>query len=201
GSGLVKPLTHTGAAETQPLFSPDGASIAYVVSDAPPTWAGDYSVSIVSATGGEPRKLAETFDHKPSLVGWSPDGKRVYFQETRGTLNRLSAMPVEGGPPVDLDPGDRFSNFARMNSPRTKLGFVSQAPDRAPEAYVTSLDSFSPVQVSRVNADLPAAPLGRTEVIRWKSSEGLEVEGLLTYPVTYERGKRYPLLLNIHGGP
>src|SRR5204863_4550528 len=40
GSGLVKLLTHTGAAETQPLFSPDGASIAYVVSDTPPTWAG-----------------------------------------------------------------------------------------------------------------------------------------------------------------
>jgi dipeptidyl aminopeptidase/acylaminoacyl peptidase len=56
------------------------------------------------------------------------------------------------------------------------------------------------VQVSRVNNDLPALPLGRTEALRWKSGE-FDVEGLLTYPVGYEKGKRYPLLLVIHGGP
>jgi dipeptidyl aminopeptidase/acylaminoacyl peptidase len=44
-------------------------------------------------------------------------------------------------------------------------------------------------------------PLGRTEVIRWKSADGLEIEGLLTYPVGYAKGKRAPLLLVIHGGP
>ena len=51
------------------------------------------------------------------------------------------------------------------------------------------------------NDDLATPPLGRTEVIRWKSTDGLEIEGLLTYPVGYEKGKRYPLLLVIHGGP
>jgi dipeptidyl aminopeptidase/acylaminoacyl peptidase len=200
-AGSLKPLARTAAAETQPLFSPDGRTIAYVGSDTPPTWAGDNSVYVVPATGGEPRKLAETFDHKPALVGWSSDGKLIYFQETRGTLGRLSALPVDGGAAVDLDPGDRLSAFTRMNGPRTMLGFVSQNSDHAPEAFVTKLDSFAPAQVSRVNADLPAHPLGRTEVIRWKSSEGLEIEGLLTYPVGYERGKRVPLILNVHGGP
>jgi dipeptidyl aminopeptidase/acylaminoacyl peptidase len=49
--------------------------------------------------------------------------------------------------------------------------------------------------------DLARLPLGKTEVIRWKAKDGLEVEGLLTYPVGYEAGKKYPLILNIHGGP
>ena len=45
--------------------------------------------------------------------------------------------------------------------------------------------------VSQVNTDLPKVPLVKTEVVRWKSPDGLEVEGLLTYPVSYEKGKRY----------
>jgi dipeptidyl aminopeptidase/acylaminoacyl peptidase len=54
------------------------------------------------------------------------------------------------------------------------------------------------VQVSRVNADFPAAP--RTEAIRWKS-DGLEIEGLLTYPFGWTKGRKCPLILSIHGGP
>src|SRR2546425_7263004 len=80
-------------------------------------------------------------------------------------------------------------------------GFTAQTADHAPEVYVTRLDRFAPVQVSRANAALPHHPLGRTEVVRWKSSDGMEIEGLLTYPIGYEKGKHYPLVLVIHGGP
>ncbi len=200
-SSEVKPLAHTAAAEINPRYSSDGRWIAYVASDAPATWGEDYFMFVVPATGGQPRRLAETYDHQPDLLGWSADGKRIYFSEVRGTVTRVSALPVDGGPPVDLDPGDRVTGSGRLNASRTMLGYVAQAADRAPEAYITRLDRFAPVQISRVNADLPNYPLGRTEVIRWKSNDGLEIEGLLTYPVGYERGKRYPLLLVIHGGP
>ena len=42
---------------------------------------------------------------------------------------------------------------------------------------------------------------GKTEVIRWRSKDGMEIEGLLTYPINYREGKKVPLVLNIHGGP
>jgi dipeptidyl aminopeptidase/acylaminoacyl peptidase len=58
-----------------------------------------------------------------------------------------------------------------------------------------------PVQVSRANTALPKLDFPKTEVMRWKSKDGLEVEGLLTHPAGYETGKKYPLLLNLHGGP
>jgi dipeptidyl aminopeptidase/acylaminoacyl peptidase len=57
------------------------------------------------------------------------------------------------------------------------------------------------VRVSRANLDLPKATLGETKIISWKSKDGTEVEGLLTLPGAYEAGKKYPLILNIHGGP
>jgi dipeptidyl aminopeptidase/acylaminoacyl peptidase len=59
----------------------------------------------------------------------------------------------------------------------------------------------APVRVSRANVDQARPPLGKTEAIRWKSKDGQEVEGLLTWPANYETGKKYPLILNIHGGP
>src|SRR4029450_4551016 len=81
------------------------------------------------------------------------------------------------------------------------LGLTAQSATRRPEGYVARLPRFEAVQVTSANSSLPAHPLGRTDVLRWRSSDGLEIEGLLTYPSQYESGKRYPLILMIHGGP
>ncbi len=205
-TGDIKPVARTNAAEDSPLYSPDGRWVAYTVSDEPPTWARTSDVVVVAASGGPPRKLAETFDRLPRLgrarvVGWAADGQGILFTETRGTVTRLSVLPVRGEPPQDLDRGDVVMSGIDLNPSRTMVGFAAQSTSRPPEAYVARLNRFTPVQVSRMNADLPNYPLGRTEVIHWKASDGLEIEGLLTYPVEYEPGKRYPLLLYIHGGP
>ncbi|HXX93730.1 MAG TPA: S9 family peptidase [Planctomycetota bacterium] len=200
-TGKVTPLVHTGAAETQPLYSPDGRSVAYVASDLPPTWAGESFVRVVPATGGESRRLADTFDRRPALVGWSADGTRLYLHENRGTLVRFSALPIDGGAPIDLDPGDRLLTFGRMSATRTAVGLVAQDSDHAAEAFTATLSGFSVLQASSVNVDLPPHPLGRTELIHWTSSEGFEIEGLLTTPPGYEKGRRIPLILNVHGGP
>ncbi len=206
-SGKIEPIAQTKACEAFPFYSPDGRWIAYIVRDH--TWRRTADVVVVASAGGAPRKLAETTDRQPQIVGWSADGQLIYFSETRGVVHRFSALPVGGGPPHDLDrgdaviitPGDSANADFALNATRTVVGFVAQTSDRPPEAYLARLDRFAPVQVSRVNADLPSHPLGRTEVIHWKSSDGLEIEGLLTYPVGYVSGKRYPLLLVVHGGP
>ena len=200
-TGEIKPLAHTGASESSPVYSPDGSSIAYLAGDDPSTWGFTRDVCIVDAAGGKPRRLVHTFDRRPDLLGWSSDGRKVYVAETRGTLTRLSALPVDGGPLEDLDRGEQVISGVNLNTSRTLVGFTLQSSTRPPEAFVSRLDRFAPVQVSRANTDLPDHPLGKTEVIRWKSSDGLEIEGLLSCPVGYRDGKRYPLLLIIHGGP
>jgi dipeptidyl aminopeptidase/acylaminoacyl peptidase len=87
-----------------------------------------------------------------------------------------------------------------VNSAGTHLGFVSEAPDRPPEAWVTELSSFEPVQVSRVQSGT-RTPVGQTDVIRWNAPDGEEVEGLLTYPEGYSPDRPVPLLVIVHGGP
>ena len=201
GSAQVKTLAATGASESDPFFSPDGKRIAYLVSEDPPRWAGYRRIALVPAGGGAPKLLAETFDHQPGVLDWSADGRRIYFAETHGTFTRLGAIDVDNNKFVELNKGNEVIGAFSLNRSRTMIGFTLQASDKAPDAFVSSIDRFAPVQVSHANADLPKIPLGKTEVLRWKSSDGMEIEGLLTYPVNYQSGKRVPLLLIVHGGP
>jgi dipeptidyl aminopeptidase/acylaminoacyl peptidase len=200
-SGQIKPLASTSAAESQPAYSPDGKWIAMAISDNPPSWAFQNRIHLVPATGGTPKPLALTFDEQPGLIGWSADGKRIYFSETRGTTTAVSAVNVDTGAIADIDKGRAVYGAINLNHSRTMFGMTMQNNDAAAEAFVARADGFAPAKVSSANADLPKLPLGKMEVVRWKSSDGMEIEGILNYPVNYKAGERVPLLLVIHGGP
>ena len=200
-SGAVKTIAATNAAESGPKYSPDGKSLLFLVSDDPPRWAGYRRLAVVATGGGPVKLLAESFDAQPNVIDWSADSKKIYFGETKGTVSRIYSLDVNSSAITELNKGNEVISGPSLNRSETMIGFTFQTNDKAPEAYVSPVNVFSPVQVSRANADLPKLPLGKTEAIKWKSSDGLEIEGLLTYPVNYQAGKRVPLLLIVHGGP
>jgi dipeptidyl aminopeptidase/acylaminoacyl peptidase len=201
--GAPKALAATKAHESDPVFSRDGTTVAYVTSDEPATWAFTGWVRLVPAAGGTPRALARTFDEQPNLLGWSADGRALYVAETHGTIGRLSALPLDGSAPAPISPAEVHVTGPNVNAAGTAVGFVHQWSDKAPEPYLSSLGRFDPKQVATVQS-LPSpkeAPVGRTDAIRWKSPDGMDIEGLLTYPAGYQRGNRVPLLVVVHGGP
>ena len=201
--GDPRQLVATSANEESPLYSRDGRSIAYVTGDNPPTWALTGWVRVVPAGGGPSRELAKTFDEQANIVGWSADGQALYVTETHGTIGRLSALPVDGGAWTFVSGPDVNVGGATLNTKGTAVGFVHAWSDKAPEPYVARLQAFEAKRVAQVQT-LPStkdAPLGRTDVVKWKAPDGLEVEGLLTYPEGYERGRKVPLLVIVHGGP
>jgi dipeptidyl aminopeptidase/acylaminoacyl peptidase len=199
--GGIKTLAATPAAETQPLHSPDGKWIALAISSNPPRWAFNTTINLVPVGGGVPRPLALSFDEQPNLIGWAADGKRIYFNETRGTTTSLYSISLETGSIGDLAGGSGVYGGITLNRSRSMFGMTVQKNNEAAEAHVTRCDSFAPVKVSSANAELPSLPLGKMEVVRWKSDDGTDVEGVLNYPVDYKAGTRVPLLLVIHGGP
>lgn len=200
-TGDVWGVATSAAAEARPLFSPDGQSIAYTASDEPVTWAFTSHVYVLPAEGGEPRRIAATFDEQPNLIGWSADSQVLYFTETHGTVSRLSALPIDGGEPRAMSEGGPDVFSATLNHSRTTFGFSGQSADVPPEAFVSAVDEWSPTRVSAANADIPPHPIPRTEEVRWTAPDGLEIEGLVTYPVGYEPGQQVPLLVIAHGGP
>jgi dipeptidyl aminopeptidase/acylaminoacyl peptidase len=200
-SGNIRTLAATAAAESQPLFSRDGRTVAMTVSSIPVTWTSHDRIAIVPATGGSPTLLPESFDMRPQLLGWSADGKSVLYSEARETLSAVYAQAVSGGAASVAINAAGLTDSHSLNATGTHLGFTLQANNKASEAHVATLGGGAPRQVSRVNGDLPALPLGNSTVVKWKSDDGLEVEGILTTPVGYTAGRRVPLLLIVHGGP
>jgi dipeptidyl aminopeptidase/acylaminoacyl peptidase len=201
-SGEVRPVAATGAAELSPHYSPDGRYLAFVRTTDPAHWAGIERIVVLPRPGGgAARELPRTFDEQLSLLGWSGDSARILFIERKGVTGVIYAMPLEGPPTPVYQPDRGTLQAGRLNTTGTALGLEAESWDQAPEAYVLPLGESAPRRVSSANLDLLKPPLGETKRIAWKASDGLDIEGLLTYPVGYEPGKKYPLVLVIHGGP
>jgi dipeptidyl aminopeptidase/acylaminoacyl peptidase len=195
-----KPVLNGPAAENGPRFSPDGKWIAVSVSDVPARWAQSQRLAVVPFAGGEFRRLAPTFDGQPAMIGWSGDGRSLYFTEARGTRTALYSIEIATDSIREI--GDSAGVYAiTLNASRDTFGVVSQSSVLPPEVYVSSVEKYAPRRITSVNRELETLPMPRTEVIRWKSPDGREIEGLLTYPIGYAPGAKVPLILNVHGGP
>jgi dipeptidyl aminopeptidase/acylaminoacyl peptidase len=204
-SGVVKPLAATGAVESEAFYSPDGRWVVFKRSSNPPRWATDGRIVLLPRAGGAARELSATLDELPYIVGWDAASQNILFIEARGTKGVLYSMPLNGPPAVVFAPEQGTLSAVTLamalNAAGTHVAYSRSSPSEAPEVYAMSLAARKSVRVSRANTALPKLEFPKTEVVRWKSKDGLEVEGLLTYPGGYETGKKYPLLLNIHGGP
>ena len=199
-SGEVVSLIATGAAESQPHFSPDGEFLAYTASDDPPVWASSSGVYVRELDSGETLNLVRTPDERPSILGWSSDLFGVYVTDSAGTRSQVYQLPLRArsgplpvGAPLVLSSMD-------LNRTGTHFGFAMESSDIPPQPYIASADDFAPRPIANVQT-IPDLPIPEARVIRWTSTDGTEIEGILTYPIDYEPGARVPLLLIIHGGP
>jgi dipeptidyl aminopeptidase/acylaminoacyl peptidase len=106
--------------------------------------------------------------------------------------------------PLEGEHAQNIQFFEVSADGRAIVYFYSTA-SKLPQIYRAQLDGakiISPVQLTKLNEGLvKGRDFAKTEVIRWKGANDEEVEGILYYPVNYERGKKYPLITAIHGGP
>lgn len=203
-SGALKPIATTAGIESNPHFSPDGQWIAYESTGLQPEPIGLSDVYVVPATGGTARPLPHTPDRSANLLGWDKDGSAVFVSETYRTSGVAIRVPVaasEGTETVILSPQTGTSSSIAIDPQNNRMAFVYQTLDEAPEVFLAKADGSDSKKVSNIHETLELPELGRSEVITWKSKDGLEVEGIITYPVGYEKGKKYPVVLQIHGGP
>lgn len=197
--GERQKLLENPGPDASPRWSPDGTTIAYLSSD---TGFGQTEIRTIPAAGGSPTRTAPQFRWQPGPVTWSPDGRTMYFSSTVGTTSQLFSVPASGGTPRQLSRVEGVMSAPSLSADG-KVGAFTLSDMRNPADVhvVHGLTPFTPVRVSDHNPGVRSMALGRGEVVRWKSRDGMEIEGVVVYPVGYQPGQRYPTMAFIHGGP
>ena len=105
-------------------------------------------------------------DGQPGIAGWSADSKRIYFTEAKGTATQLYVIDVAANRIDEIKSTAAVLGGMNLNRTGTTFGFTRQTSDTPADAYIASATDFTPVQITRVNADFKMPALGKTEARR-----------------------------------
>jgi len=201
-SGELRALTGRTHNETQPLFSPDGAHIAH--------WYprdGDTKnvneIYVGPAAGGDTASATHALDRNVQRVIWMPDGKSMLVSANEGTTTGLWIQPIDGkARRIELGSMVATAPFWLDASvgPKGEIALSGSEPDRPAEIYYLASPDAKPRRITDFNRDTAALQLGKTETIQW-DCDAFHMDGVVTYPPDFAAGRKYPLVLYIHGGP
>jgi dipeptidyl aminopeptidase/acylaminoacyl peptidase len=201
-SGEVKVIVDNNGQDYQPMFSPDGKWLAFVSDGGKASWIAISDVYIMPASGGPVKKLAATFNRDPHLVGWNPDNQSIWFDESYKTTRTIYSLPVDGKEPKMVTQANGYHSNLFVSKAGDLMAFTFQDVISPAAVMAFSLKNQQKRKLSTINDDFAKMKHARSEVISWKSKDGkYNIEGILTYPKDYQKGRKYPLILNIHGGP
>ena len=203
-------ITTNPGADGQPAWSPDGARIAFVAEIGAGPAIGDGTLPSVVGNSRlmiydvAAKTIKDTsrpeFDGDVGNPLWSADSQRLLFTSGTRAYNEVFAYDVAAGRYTQLTQKRTLQIGSRSRDGRV-VAVTQDSPLAPTEVFVTdgTFASFTPLTTT--NPQAAGFALGESEVITWKSRDGMEIEGVLLKPVGYEAGKRYPLLTVAHGGP
>jgi len=202
--GAPRRLTGTAGPAGHPTFSPAGDHIAYLGRSTVNEFGRNVRLFTVPVAGGPSASLTDGFDRSCSPLGvapvWSHDGRQlIVAAEDHGTVG-VYAVPRDGGAPHRLVSGPRVIggySVARDGA----VAFTASDPQSPSEVFFYSTSDHGERQLTDLNAEWKReVALGAAERFRFERA-GFTVDGWVIRPAGFESGRRYPALLNIHGGP
>jgi dipeptidyl aminopeptidase/acylaminoacyl peptidase len=190
-----------------PRWSPDGSHIAFIgglMSDQGATGGDLYSVP---SSGGVPVNLTSGIHVTPAWFSWSTPQSMLVSQVNNGQVQvaeyAVQADRAQQSRVLFTAPGyvgDGTAEFAlSLSADHRQIAFAQSSYDVAPEVYAGALGNQIPAAVTSINAGLKPS-WGKAQSVEW-NNDGFHVQGWLLYPANYDPHKRYPMIVNIHGGP
>ena len=203
---LARVTSHAGY-EGNPLFSPDGKHIAYARS------AGDNQVNLTEAYvtapgGGNGSEISQSFDRAVHGIAWLPDSSGILFTAHDGTTTAIVRAPLGAALRqaqdrlARVDIGDLVINSSLEGAIARDgaMVFAASSSKQPVELYYRAAGA-APVKVTDYNAAVAGLELGATEAIAYPTSLGPQGDAVLMTPPGYVAGRKYPLVVFIHGGP
>ncbi|MCY3963700.1 MAG: S9 family peptidase [Acidobacteria bacterium] len=181
-------------------FSPNGEQVAAVSAADPNDPAAGRLILFGAA--GDFRELMPDLEGHVASFAWEDD-EHLLYSASVGVWSTFGRVSTSGQATTLIEPGGPISlSFSRAKD-ASALALVSESPDHPREIYRydPADPQTAPVRMTNSNPWLDDLALARQETIRHRAPDGLELEGLLIYPLDYDEGTRYPLILIVHGGP
>lgn len=205
-TGAIKALTSRKGPDNGAVLSPDGSQIAYTGFD--DTYQG-YTVSnlyIMNADGSGSKIVTKDLDRDISNPIWEDNGKGLYFQYDEKGDTKIGHVALTGKIRTITNQLGGLSlgrpyNAASYSEAKNKLSYTLGGTDHPADLAVWN--GGETTRITNVNKDLFAdKQLGNVKEIWWKSSyDNRDIQGWIVTPPNFDSTKKYPLILEIHGGP
>jgi dipeptidyl aminopeptidase/acylaminoacyl peptidase len=187
--------------ERQPLFSPDGKSIAYQLNLKNVGYG--YDIFITSPNGGNGINLTAKIDRCFFRAEWSTDSKALFVAANDFNTVSLWMQPINGAAKklntsnIAIT-GAYWYNFTigKNNS----IAMIASTPQSPNELYFMANPESAPKQLTNFHQEMKSVRFGKVETVSWKSDE-FTPNGILTFPPDFDPTKKYPLVVEPHGGP
>jgi dipeptidyl aminopeptidase/acylaminoacyl peptidase len=201
----ISQITNNSVEEWSLDFSPDGQWLAFIQEDGELVLNPWGKIYIVPTEGGETKKLLSNFEYYDWLsYFWSEDSECIYFTSQVGVDYCLFNVSL------DDDRTKKTAQFSgevwfREDKDSGKFLISYSDPENPAEYYCSAPENFVDrdkwIKITDVNPQVKGFLLGKYETVRWESSDRRTIEGLLIKPINYIEDKKYPLIVDIHGGP
>ena len=202
GSAPIQ-LTRNSVPEEDGELAPDGSQVLFIArADHRLDPYYNANVFLVSAKGGSVRALMPDFQYEVMRAGWAADSKSIWMVVNTGVRIDLFQVDLAAKKPRQITKGDHALVPQSWTTGAGRHVFMIDDPTRIGEIWTLTDGDSSPTRVTGIYDYLERDfALPRQERVEWKGVDGTRIEGVLTYPVDYKAGTRYPLVVHLHGGP
>ncbi len=206
-SGEARALTARDGPDGNPVFSPDGKRIAYLGFDDRGRFYHATRLYVMDADGGGAREVMADFAEDVLDPRWATDGRSLTFLHDERGVRKVSSVTLEGRRRElataigGTDLGRPYTSGSYSVSRAGTIATVVNSPTRPADVAVVAGGTAR--TLTQLNEDLLATrPLGALQELTWESSyDGREIQGWLFTPPGFDPVRKYPLILEIHGGP
>ncbi|HYW65330.1 MAG TPA: S9 family peptidase [Candidatus Dormibacteraeota bacterium] len=199
--GEAKRITSNPGFDGNPVYSPDGRSIAYHAQLTAGYESDRWRIMLYDRQRGKSTDLTAGFDRSANELAWSSDSKTIYFTAENETLQPIYALEARAGAtPKKLLDG--YNSAFSFNGDATVLVTERTSLISPAELFVAAGDGSGLKQLTHHNdALLAQLEMNAPERFWFEGAEATKVEAMLVRPPSFSATKKYPMLVLLHGGP